>query len=189
MCLQEESVSDASEFLVNSEQVYIGRAVRLRLDQVEKPGGKRTTREVVEHDDVVVILASASANEILLVKQYRYAVDRQLLELPAGGIDPGETPEEAARRELQEETGYYPNRLERLGGFYAAPGYCTEYLHLILASELEWRPLRAEDTDDIEVVTVRRADLPGLVRSGAICDAKSIAGVLSLPLYGQASSS
>lgn len=177
-------MADPSELLLNSDQVYSGRAVRLRLDLVEKPGGKRTTREVVEHDDVVVILAAVSTDEVLLVNQYRYPVDRKLLELPAGGIDPGETPEQAARRELQEETGYYPNKLEKLGGFYAAPGYCTEYLHLFWAADLERRPLHAEDTDSIEVVSVRRKDIPGLITSGTICDAKSIAGLLILSMYG-----
>jgi ADP-ribose diphosphatase len=110
------------------------------------------------------------------VRQFRHAVRKELLELPAGSIDPGETPEEAATRELREETGCKPGNLENLGGFYAAPGYCTEYLHFFRATQLEKSPLTAEDTDEIEVVPVSPSEVPGLVGSGKICDAKTIAG-------------
>ena len=88
----------------------------------------------------------------------------------------GETPEEAASRELREETGYKPGTLEKLGGFYAAPGYCTEYLHFFRATELQKSPLMAEDTDEIELVPTSPADVVGLLALGQICDAKTIAG-------------
>ena len=163
------------ERLLESKHAYRGRAIHVRVDGVVKPNGKKTTREVVEHVDCVVILPIDSKGNILLVRQFRHAVDRQLLELPAGSIDPGETPEEAAARELREETGYKPGKLERLGGFYAAPGYCTEYLYFFRASQLRRSPLTAEDTDEIELVPTSPADVPRLVASGKICDAKTIA--------------
>jgi ADP-ribose pyrophosphatase len=169
-------LTDRKERVLSSQHAYRGRAIHLRVDSVAKPNGKETTREVVEHVDCVVILPVDSKGNILLVRQYRHAVDKELLELPAGSIDPGETPEEAATRELREETGFKPRRLEGLGGFYAAPGYCTEYLHFFRATQLERSPLTAEDTDEIEVVPVSPADVPGLVASGQICDAKTIAG-------------
>jgi len=164
------------ERLLNSKHVYRGRAVHVRVDGVVKPNGTKTTREVVEHVDCVVILPVDSKGNTLLVRQFRHAVDREMLELPAGSIDPGETPEEAASRELREETGYKPGKLEKLGGFYAAPGYCTEYLHFFRATQLEKSPLKAEDTDEIELVPISPADVPGLIASGQICDAKTIAG-------------
>jgi ADP-ribose pyrophosphatase len=164
------------ERVLDSQHVYRGRAVHVRVDSVAKPNGKKTTREVVEHVDCVAILPIDSKGNILLVRQFRHPVNKELLELPAGSIDPGETPEEAATRELREETGYKPGKLERLGGFYAAPGYCTEYLHFFRASQLEKSPLTAEDTDEIEVVPVSPADVLGLVASGKVCDAKTIAG-------------
>jgi ADP-ribose pyrophosphatase len=164
------------ERVTDSRNVYRGRAIQIRVDGIVKPNGKKTTREIVEHVDCVVILPIDSQGNILLVRQFRHAVGRELLELPAGSIDPGETPEEATIRELREETGYWPAKLERLGGFYAAPGYCTEYLHFFRASQLEKKPLTAEDTDEIEVVPVSPADVPGLVASGKVCDAKTIAG-------------
>jgi len=171
------------ERILSTEQVFKGRAVRLKVERVEKPDGRKTTREIVEHSDCVAIVAIDADDNFLLVRQPREAVEKELLEIPAGGIDPGEDAAQAARRELQEETGYFPQKLERLGGFYAAPGYCTEYLHLFLATELTSSPLVAEDTESIEVVRVSPADVSKLITSGKICDAKSIAGLLSLPLY------
>jgi ADP-ribose pyrophosphatase len=164
------------ERLLDSQHVYRGRAIDVRVDSVVKPNDTKTTREVVEHVDCVVILPIDSQGNILLVRQFRHAVDKELLELPAGSIDPGETPVEAATRELREETGYKPGKLEKLGGFYSAPGYCTEYLHFFRATQLEKSPLTAEDTEEIELVPVGPADVPGLIATGRICDAKTIAG-------------
>jgi ADP-ribose pyrophosphatase len=164
------------ERLLDSQHMYRGRAIHVRVDSVVKPNDTKTTREVVEHVDCVVILPVDSKGNILLVRQFRHAVDKELLELPAGSIDPGETPEEAASRELREETGYKPGKLEKVGGFYAAPGYCTEYLHFFRATQLRKSPLMAEDTDEIEVVPTSPSDVPGLIALGQICDAKTIAG-------------
>ncbi|MBM4445152.1 MAG: NUDIX hydrolase [Chloroflexi bacterium] len=166
--------------LVGSQRLYEGRAICLRVDTIRKSSGKETTREVVEHSDCVAILAIDGQDNMLLVRQFRHAVGSDLLEIPAGGIDPGETPEQAVRRELQEETGYLPGRIVRLGGFYSSPGYCTEYLHLYLATDLAPSPLVAEDTEEIEVVRVPSKEVRALVASGRIRDAKSIAGILSL---------
>ena len=168
-----------SERLLGRQWVYRGRAVSLRLDTVEKPSGRRTTRDVVEHDDCVAIVPIDAEDNIILVRQFRHAVGKELLEVPAGGIQPGETPEQAVCRELQEETGYFPNKLKKLGGFYAAPGYCTEYLYLYLATDLVPSRLFAEDTDEIEVVRVPLGEIPRLIAEGKICDAKSIAGLLT----------
>ena len=167
------------EQLLSSQQIYEGRAIKLRVDTVEKPGGKRTTREIVEHDDCVAIVAIDVEDNVLLVRQFRQAIGKELLEIPAGSIDPGESPAEAVRRELQEETGYLPRKVEMLGGFYSAPGYCTEYLHLYLATDLIPRPLYAEDTEDIELVRVPLSRIGELIGSNEVCDAKSIAGLLS----------
>ena len=118
----------------------------MRVDTVRLPSGRETTREIVEHDDCVAVVALDADGRLLLVKQFRTAVGRELLEIPAGGIDPGESPEEAVSREMREETGYLPRKVERLGGFYSAPGYATEYLYLYLATDLVPSPLQAEDT-------------------------------------------
>jgi ADP-ribose pyrophosphatase len=167
------------EQLLSSQQIYQGRAIKLRVDTVEKPTGRTTTREIVEHDDCVAIVAIDAEDNVLLVRQFRQATGKELLEIPAGGINPGESPTEAVCRELQEETGYFPQKVEMLGGFYSAPGYCTEYLHLYLATDLTPSPLYAEDTESIELVRVTLPHIGELIASNEICDAKSIAGLLS----------
>jgi len=167
------------ERVLSSQEICHGRAITLRVDQVEKPSGKRTTREIVEHSDCVAVVAVDDQDNVLLVRQFRHAVGKSLLEIPAGGIEPGEEPIDCVRRELQEEIGYLPRKIDELGGFYAIPGYGTEYLHCYLASNLVPSRLVAEDTDAIELVRVPRDQIPQLIASGEICDAKSIAALLT----------
>ena len=173
----------SEEKTLSSQAIFKGRSVSLRVDTVQLPDGRETTREVVEHRGCVVIIAVDADDNILLVSQFRYPVEKELLEIPAGGIDDGEEPAEAVLREMQEETGYLPGKVERLGGFYSAPGYCTEYLHLYLATELFPSRLFAEDTESIRLVRVPLAEINGLIASGTICDAKSIAGLLAFLEY------
>jgi ADP-ribose pyrophosphatase len=167
-----------SEKLLSSKEVFRGRAVNLRIDTIEKQSGQVTTREIVEHKDCIAVVVVDGANNIVMVKQFRTPVNRVLLEIPAGGVEDGEAPEDCVRRELQEETGYLPGKIERLGGFYAAPGYCSEYLHVFLATDLSESRLIAEDTDEIEVVRIPVPEVLKMIDSGEICDAKSIAGLL-----------
>jgi len=173
----------AEEKTLSSRLVFEGRAVKLRIDTVQMPGGQETTREIVEHSDCVAIVAVTADDKVLLVKQFRQAVAKGLLEIPAGGIEDKESPPDAVRREMQEETGYLPGKIEKLGGFYSAPGYCTEYLHLYLATDLVPSQLYAEDTESIELVPVPLGKIPGLIASGEICDAKSIAGLFIFSEY------
>jgi len=168
----------AEEKIISSKYVFRGRAVSLRVDTVELPSGRHTTRETVEHPDCIVVVPIDEQNNVLLVRQFRHPVNKTLLELPAGGIEEGETPEDAVRRELQEEIGYLPSRVEALGGFYSSPGFCTEYLHLYIATELKPSRLVASDTEEIEVKRVPLNKIPDLISSGQICDAKSVAGLL-----------
>ncbi len=167
----------ATEKTLSSQIIYDGRAVKLRVDTVQTASGRQTTREIVEHADCVAIVAVDADDNILLVKQFRKPVEKELLEIPAGGIDAGEDAEAAVIREMREETGFLPRRVERLGGFYSAPGYGTEYLYLYLATDLTPSPLYAEDTDEIEVVRVPLSQIPDFIASGRICDGKSIAGL------------
>ena len=169
----------AEEVTLSSQLIYDGRAVRLRVDMVRVPGGGETTREIVEHSDCVAVIALDAEDNVLLVNQFRKPVEKELLEIPAGGIEPGEDAVATVRRELREEIGYLPRKVERLGGFYSTPGYCTEYLHLYLATDLVPSPLNAEDTDSISVVRVPVSQLRGMIAAGDICDAKSIAGLLA----------
>ena len=174
-----------TEETLHSRIAFDGRAVKLRVDTVRTSDGRETTREIVEHGECVAVVAVTEEDRVLLVRQYRTPLACDLLEIPAGGIEPGENPEETARREMQEETVFFPQNVLPLGGFYSSPGYCNEYLHLFLATGLMPRRLHAEDTDSIEIVSVPVADIACLVSSGEIRDAKSIAGLLTYLEYRQ----
>ncbi|MBI4302840.1 MAG: NUDIX hydrolase [Chloroflexi bacterium] len=165
------------EETLSSLRIYEGHTINLRVDTVKMPSGQESIREVVEHRECVAVVPIDNEGNVLLVNQFRYALGKELLEIPAGGIDPGEGPEEAVRRELQEETGYLPKKLKRLGGFYSTPGFCNEYLHLFLATELVPSQLYAEDTEGIKVVRVPVGQVRRLIASDEICDAKSVAGL------------
>ena len=167
-----------AEETLSSEVVFDGRAIKVRVDTVRKPGGRQTTREIVEHSPVIVVVAVDADDNVLLVKQFRKPVEKELLEIPAGGIDEGEDIDAAVIREMREETGLRPQKLARLGGFYSTPGFCNEYLYLYLATDFTPDPLSAEDTAGIEVVRVPVTQVPELINSGKIEDAKSIAGLL-----------
>jgi ADP-ribose pyrophosphatase len=166
------------EETLSSQPIYDGRVVKLRVDSVRMSDGRRTTREIVEHADCIAVVAIDEKDNVLLVKQYRKPVEGELLEIPAGGIDAGEDAEEAVGRELREEIGYMPLKIEKLGGFYSAPGYSSEYLYLYLATDLVPSQLIAEDTGEIDVVRVPLKKIPEMIASGRICDSKSIAGLL-----------
>jgi len=167
-----------TEETVSSKLAFSGVAVNLRIDTVKTADGRLTTREIVEHPECIAVIAVDAGDNILLVRQFRKAVEKVLLEIPAGGIEPGEDPVSAVEREMREETGFLPNKIERLGGFYSAPGFCTEYLHLYLATDLTPDPLVAEDTAGIQLVPVTKDRIPLMIADGSICDSKSIAGLL-----------
>ncbi|MDY6911034.1 MAG: NUDIX hydrolase [Chloroflexota bacterium] len=166
------------EKLLASSKAFEGRRVNLRVDTIETPSGRETTREIVEFPNCVAIVAIDANENAILVRQYRTAVGMVLLEIPAGKIEDDEQPLQAAHRELREETGYTALSMEELGGFYAGPGYSTEYLHLYLATNLE----PTDETPDIDeimnVFSVPLADITALIAKGDICDAKSVAGFL-----------
>ena len=167
------------EKMVSSKTIYRGHVVTLRVDTVTTVDGGQSVREVVEHAPCIAAIPVDKDGNILLVKQYRYALGKELLEIPAGGIEPGEDPEAAVRREMAEETGFSPTVVKQIGGFYSSPGFCNEFLYLFLASGLTLHRLTAEDTEGIEVVKVKPGELENLIKSGTICDSKSVAGILT----------
>ncbi|MBI4216378.1 MAG: NUDIX hydrolase [Chloroflexi bacterium] len=167
------------EQAISSQSIYQGRVLSLRVDTVRLPSGGTTRREVVEHAPVAAIVPVDAQGRVLLVRQFRYAVGESLLEIPAGGVDPGETPEACARRELAEETGFAPGRLELLGQMYATPGISNEDFFIYLATGLEPSAPHAPDEDEaIALERVPLADIPALLAAGAFRDAKTVAGLL-----------
>ena len=133
---------------------------------------------MVEHSPAVAIVPVAADGRIVLVRQWRSPVGTALLELPAGSTDADEEPEPAAQRELQEETGFRAGRMTRLGGFWVAPGYCTEYIHVYLAEDLTESRLDADEDENIEIEHLTLDDALARIESGEIQDAKSEVGLL-----------
>ncbi|APV44575.1 ADP-ribose diphosphatase [Dehalogenimonas formicexedens] len=166
-----------SDHNVLSEIKFAGH-FRVRQDTFASSTGEIKTRDIVEYPEAVAMVAVDNGGNFILEKQYRHAAGRELLEIPAGGIDSGETPEQAVCRETQEETGYLPKTVEHLTSFYSAPGYSTEILHVYLVNNLVESRLTAEDSDEITLVRMSRAEVVKSIRNGAIRDGKSIAGLL-----------
>lgn len=160
--------------------VYRGRVVTLMVDRIREPGGKEVEREVVRHSGAAVLLPLTGDRRLVLVRQYRYAVDQHLWEVPAGTISPGELPEETARRELVEETGFYPHRLEKLVEFFPSPGFSDENMHLFLATELEPRTACPDEDETIEVKLFSSEEVMTLLSRGGIRDGKTLLGLMLL---------
>jgi len=166
-----------------TEKIFEGRRINLRVDRVVLPNGRETTREIAAYPNSVGIVPVDDDDNVILVRQYRHAVVKTLLEIPAGGMEKGEDPRQSALRELEEETGYAAAHMEEIGGIYAAPGYSTEFLHLYLATGLKAGPSRNDDDESIEVVPVPMSDIPRMIISGELCDGKSVVGLLTLLLH------
>lgn len=169
----------------SSRRIYEGRIISVRVDVVELPDGTQTEREIVEHAPAIVVVPVDAEGRIHLVRQFRKPVEDWVLELPAGSVDDGEEPEAAARRELAEEIGMAAAVWTGLGGFYSAPGFCSEYLHLFLAEGLTEHRLEGDDDEDIEVVPVPAEEARRLIETNEIKDAKSVAGILRYLIAGQ----
>lgn len=171
-------MAETVEELLKSEKVFDGRLIALRKDTVRLPNGRESTREVVVHPGAVAIVPMLDDRKVVLVSQYRHAVGKTLMEIPAGTLHPDEKPEDCALRELREETGYIAGRLEKLLSLYLAPGYSTELIHLFLAEDL--RPAKSETDEDefIELVVVPLDEAVVKILEGEIQDAKTVAALL-----------
>lgn len=162
------------ERCTSTTRVFDGRILNLRVDRVLFDDGIEATREVVEHRGASVIIPLLEDKRVLLVRQYRYAIGKELLEIPAGTCDEGESPEDCAKRELQEETGFTCDDLEKVLECYVAPGYSTEKIHFYLARRLR---RTQQDPDEDERISVEPVSIPealAKIRNGEICDGKSI---------------
>jgi ADP-ribose pyrophosphatase len=164
--------------VLKQERVYSGKVLDLDVDDVEEPGGIRGRREVVRQRGSVAALPVHDDGRVVLIRQYRYAVDAPVWELPAGRIDPGETPEEGARRELEEEVGLRPRSLEPLLVFWTTPGFCDEVMHLYRATGLESVPPRPEADENIEAATFTLAEAREMIRRGEIREGKTLVALL-----------
>jgi ADP-ribose pyrophosphatase len=175
-------MSEVPPDLKQSRLIYNGRVISIRVDDIAFPDGRHVQMEVVRHPGSVVLLPMTAPDRIVLVRQYRYVVDRWLWELPAGTRDSGETLDDAARRECHEEIGKIAGRVERLLSLFPSPGFCDEEMHFFRLTDLRNR--RADEAeaelDPDEVLSVKEfsvADVREMVRSGEIVDMKTAVGI------------
>ncbi len=166
------------ERVTDRQPIYSGRVVKLDLLTVQLPNGKTSQREIITHPGAVAIVALDGNQNVLMVRQFRLAANRAMLEIPAGTLEPNEAPLVCAERELQEETGYKPQKLVPLGGIFVAPGYTTEYIHLFLATELVKSRLEMDSDEFIEVEIMPLSEALNKIDNGEIDDAKSITALL-----------
>jgi len=166
------------EELLKSQVVFEGRLLRVRVDTVRTPDGQEATREVVEHPGAAAVVPILEDGRALLVRQFRQPAGKVLLEIPAGCLKPGESPEACAARELEEELGYRPRRLAHLTTCFLSPGYSNEQIHIFLATGLERVEARPEAGEVIEPAVIALDDVPALIERGEIQDGKTIAGLL-----------
>jgi ADP-ribose pyrophosphatase len=169
--------------LIKSETLLQGRTFKIRRDYLKTPNGGKTRLEIIEHGGSVVLIPIDEAGNILFVRQYRHAVARDLLELPAGTRERDEPFEECAAREIREETGMEAGKLQKVGEFYLAPGYSSEFMMVYLATGLKENPLDADDDEFLQVQKVPLKKAIEMAERGDIPDAKSLAALLLASPY------
>ncbi len=163
---------------ISQETIYHGKAFNVRHDEVKLPNQRHMHVDVIEHPGAVTILPIDDEGRILFVRQYRHAVGRELLELPAGTLDADEPAESCAYREIREETGFAAGKMVKLGEFFLAPGYSTEYMVVYLASELSRDPLPKDQDEFITLQPIPRDQAYQMAFSGELLDGKSLAALM-----------
>lgn len=171
--------------LIRSEMLMQGRAFKIRRDYLKTPDGRETKFEIIEHGGSVILVPMDADGNLLFVRQYRHAAGVDLLELPAGTRDGDEPFEECAAREIREETGMEAGNLRKVGEFYLAPGYSTEFMVVYIATDLKYNPLEADDDEFLSVEKIPIREAIQRAERGEIPDAKSLAALLlAKPHFG-----
>ncbi len=166
------------EETISTKLIYQGKIITVRLDQVLLENGHHASRELVEHPGAVAILALTNDGEVYFVRQYRKAVGKELLEIPAGMLEPGEAPAACAARELAEETGMVPGTLRLLAAYYTSPGFASEKVYIYQAGDLEERRVAAPDDEILEAVKMPFAQARKLALQGELEDGKTLIALL-----------
>ncbi|OGN92903.1 MAG: hypothetical protein A2Z71_05210 [Chloroflexi bacterium RBG_13_50_21] len=164
--------------VINQETIYRGRAFNVRSDEVRFQNMNTAHLDIIEHAGAVTILPLDASGRILFIRQYRHAVGKELLELPAGTLDQAESPENCALREIREETGFAADKLVKIGEFYLAPGYSTEFMVVYLATDLHPDPLPGDEDEFIILEPVPIAQAYEMAITGVLQDGKSLATLL-----------
>lgn len=171
---------DLHEETIATKNIFDGRIIKVRVDDVQLPNGKKSKREVVEHAGGVTVIPITSEGEIILVEQFRKPIEDTLLELPAGKLEEGEEPLDCAKRELVEETGYKAGKIKYMFSFFTSPGFSNEVLHLYLAEDLEPVGIDPDPDEILRIVRIKKNVIKDYINSGKIRDAKTVIGLLSI---------
>lgn len=171
------SLTDFEEKTFASRTIYEGKVVNLQVDHVHLPDGRTSKREIVKHPGAVAVIAITPENKLILVRQYRKALEKTIIEIPAGKLEPGEDPAICAKRELEEETGYRAKNVRPLVSFYTSPGFANEYLHLYVAENLEEGKVNLDQDEFVELVEYTKEECIQAIQSQEICDAKTVLAV------------
>lgn len=163
---------------IKSDTIYDGKILKLRVDTVELVNKKYSKREIVDHQKGVGIIAFDEDNKLWMVKQYRKAIDKVTLEIPAGLVESNELPIETAKRELQEEVGFYPEKISYLFDMHASPGFTNDKLSFFLANNLVKSELEQDEDENVEASLYEIDDLYNMIENGELTDAKSIIAIL-----------
>lgn len=168
----------SQERIIKSQAIYEGKVVNLRVDTVTLGGEETYEREIILHHGAVALVPLDENGDVILVRQYRAGAERELLELPAGGLEPGEACEACARRELQEETGFYPETLKEMGRFWVAASYTTEAITIYLARGLRPSHLHPDPDERITIARMPFTEALQAALSNQIEDSKTIIGLV-----------
>ena len=173
------------EKTIHSTPIFEGRVISLKVDEVSLPNGGTSNREIINHPGAVAVIALTEDNKLVLVEQYRKALERSIIEIPAGKLEKGEEPLETAKRELEEETGYAAGEMTYLQSFATSPGFADEVIHLYVAKNLsvveEKKQLDEDEFVELMEVTIEEAEQ--LMAEGKIFDAKTVFAVIWVKLF------
>lgn len=172
-----EVIFELEEKIIGESEKYVGRIIKVKEYDVVLSNGKRAKREVVHHPGAVAVLPISKDGSVFFVKQFRLPAKKVLLEIPAGKLDEGESPEDCAIRELEEEIGYSPKRLKLIHTFYPSPGISDEVLFLYEADELEESSKTPDEDEFLEVVALNKDEIEKFLLSGSFADSKTLIAV------------
>ncbi len=163
--------------------IFKGNVISLRTENVQLPNGEETVRELVHHPGAVAIIPVTEEGKIVVVRQFRKALEKTIIEIPAGKLEPGEQPEASAHRELEEETGYIAKEMTYMTTFYTSPGFADELVHMYVAKNLDIGVVNRDDDEFMDVLTITLEEAKALIQSGDICDAKTMYAVQYMELH------
>ena len=170
-------MDNLDEIQLGTKRIFEGKMINLRVDTVRLPNSKEAIREVVEHPGAVAVVPILPDGRVIMVRQYRYPIKQNLLEIPAGKLDKNEQPEDCAIRELEEETGYCCCRLRHLTSIWTAPGFSDEVIHIYAAEDLIEKKQQLDDDEFLQVEIYNKDDLQNMIRNGIISDSKTVIGL------------